>query len=116
MLDAGCAKNAAASCSERHRSADGSLAARPGAAGGPGWRTSAAGTPAPGGHERAGAAAGTWRPGSGARGPPEQDDGEGEGDEDAAAELGAAAMTLYYYVRNKTDIVALMQDTIIEFK
>jgi hypothetical protein len=40
----------------------------------------------------------------------------GEGDEDDAAELGAATMTLYYYVRNKTDIVALMQDTIMEFK
>ena len=26
-----------------------------------------------------------------------------------AAQLGAATMTLYYYVRNKTDIVALMQ-------
>jgi AcrR family transcriptional regulator len=30
-----------------------------------------------------------------------------------AAELGAATMTLYYYVRNKTDIVALMQDAIL---
>jgi AcrR family transcriptional regulator len=30
-----------------------------------------------------------------------------------AAELGAATMTLYYYVRNKADIVALMQDTIL---
>ncbi len=31
-----------------------------------------------------------------------------------AAELGAGTMTLYYYVRNKADIVALMQDTIFE--
>jgi AcrR family transcriptional regulator len=30
-----------------------------------------------------------------------------------AAELGAATMTLYYYVRNKTDIVALMHDAIL---
>ncbi|HEY1918871.1 MAG TPA: TetR/AcrR family transcriptional regulator [Streptosporangiaceae bacterium] len=30
-----------------------------------------------------------------------------------AAELGAGTMTLYYYVRNKTDIVALMQDAIL---
>jgi AcrR family transcriptional regulator len=30
-----------------------------------------------------------------------------------ADELGAAAMTLYYYVRNKADIVALMQDAIL---
>ena len=30
-----------------------------------------------------------------------------------AAELGAATMTLYYYVRNKTNIVALMQDAIL---
>jgi AcrR family transcriptional regulator len=30
-----------------------------------------------------------------------------------AAELGAATMTLYYYVRNKSDIVALMQDAIL---
>jgi AcrR family transcriptional regulator len=30
-----------------------------------------------------------------------------------AAELGAATMTLYYYVRNKADIVALMQDAIL---
>ena len=30
-----------------------------------------------------------------------------------AAELGAATMTLYYYVRTKTDIVALMQDAIL---
>ena len=30
-----------------------------------------------------------------------------------ATELGAATMTLYYYVRNKTDIVALMQDAIL---
>ncbi len=29
-----------------------------------------------------------------------------------AAELGAGTMTLYYYVRNKADIVALMQDAI----
>jgi len=31
-----------------------------------------------------------------------------------AAELGAGTMTLYYYVRNKADIVALMQDAIFE--
>jgi AcrR family transcriptional regulator len=31
-----------------------------------------------------------------------------------ATELGAATMTLYYYVRNKADIVALMQDAIFE--
>jgi AcrR family transcriptional regulator len=30
-----------------------------------------------------------------------------------AAELGAGTMTLYYYVRNKTDVVALMQDAIM---
>jgi AcrR family transcriptional regulator len=30
-----------------------------------------------------------------------------------AAELGAGTMTLYYYVRNKGDIVALMQDAIL---
>jgi AcrR family transcriptional regulator len=30
-----------------------------------------------------------------------------------AAELGAGTMTVYYYVRNKTDIVALMQDSIL---
>jgi AcrR family transcriptional regulator len=30
-----------------------------------------------------------------------------------AAELGAGTMTLYYYVRNKADIVALMQDAIL---
>src|SRR5580693_7154622 len=30
-----------------------------------------------------------------------------------AAELGAATMTVYYYVRNKSDIVALMQDAIL---
>src|ERR1022692_1757570 len=30
-----------------------------------------------------------------------------------AAELGGGTMTLYYYVRNKTDIVALMQDAIL---
>jgi len=30
-----------------------------------------------------------------------------------AAELGAGTMTLYYYVRNKTDIVTLMQDAIL---
>jgi AcrR family transcriptional regulator len=30
-----------------------------------------------------------------------------------AAELGAATMTVYYYVRNKTDIVALMHDAIV---
>jgi AcrR family transcriptional regulator len=30
-----------------------------------------------------------------------------------AADLGAATMTLYYYVRNKADIVALMQDAIL---
>jgi AcrR family transcriptional regulator len=30
-----------------------------------------------------------------------------------AAELGAGTMTLYYYVRAKTDIVALMQDAIL---
>jgi AcrR family transcriptional regulator len=31
-----------------------------------------------------------------------------------AADLSAGTMTLYYYVRNKADIVALMQDTIFE--
>lgn len=31
-----------------------------------------------------------------------------------ATGLGAATMTLYYYVRNKADIVALMQDAIFE--
>jgi AcrR family transcriptional regulator len=31
-----------------------------------------------------------------------------------AAELGAGTMALYYYVRNKADIVALMQDAIFE--
>jgi AcrR family transcriptional regulator len=31
-----------------------------------------------------------------------------------ATELGAATMTLYYYVRNKADIVALMQDAVFE--
>ena len=31
-----------------------------------------------------------------------------------AAELGAATMTLYYYVRTKADIVALMHDAILE--
>jgi AcrR family transcriptional regulator len=31
-----------------------------------------------------------------------------------ASELGAGTMTLYYYVRNKADIVALMQDAIFE--
>lgn len=31
-----------------------------------------------------------------------------------AGELGAGTMTLYYYVRNKADIVALMQDAIFE--
>jgi AcrR family transcriptional regulator len=31
-----------------------------------------------------------------------------------ASELGAATMTLYYYVRNKADIVALMQDAVFE--
>jgi AcrR family transcriptional regulator len=31
-----------------------------------------------------------------------------------ATELGAGTMTLYYYVRNKADIVALMQDAIFE--
>ena len=31
-----------------------------------------------------------------------------------AAELGAGTMTLYYYVRGKADIVALMQDAIFE--
>lgn len=31
-----------------------------------------------------------------------------------ARELGAAPMTLYYYVRTKTDIIALMQDAILE--
>jgi AcrR family transcriptional regulator len=31
-----------------------------------------------------------------------------------ATELGAATMTLYYYVRNKADIVALMQDAVLE--
>jgi AcrR family transcriptional regulator len=30
-----------------------------------------------------------------------------------AAELGASTMTLYYYVRNKSDIVALMQDAVL---
>jgi AcrR family transcriptional regulator len=30
-----------------------------------------------------------------------------------AVELGAATMTLYYYVRNKADVVALMQDAIL---
>ncbi len=30
-----------------------------------------------------------------------------------AAELGAGTMTLYYYVRTKADIVALMQDAIL---
>jgi AcrR family transcriptional regulator len=30
-----------------------------------------------------------------------------------AAELGAGTMTLYYYVRNKTDVVALMHDAIL---
>ncbi|MBU3066873.1 TetR/AcrR family transcriptional regulator [Nocardia sp. NEAU-G5] len=30
-----------------------------------------------------------------------------------AAELGSGTMTLYYYVRNKSDIVALMQDAIL---
>ena len=30
-----------------------------------------------------------------------------------AAELGAATMTLYYYVRGKADVVALMQDAIL---
>jgi AcrR family transcriptional regulator len=30
-----------------------------------------------------------------------------------AAELGAATMTLYYYVRSKADVVALMQDAIL---
>src|ERR1700677_837924 len=30
-----------------------------------------------------------------------------------AAELGAGTMTVYYYVRNKTDIVALMHDAIL---
>jgi AcrR family transcriptional regulator len=30
-----------------------------------------------------------------------------------AVELGASTMTLYYYVRNKADIVALMQDAIL---
>jgi AcrR family transcriptional regulator len=30
-----------------------------------------------------------------------------------AAELGAATMTLYYYVRAKSDVVALMQDAIL---
>jgi AcrR family transcriptional regulator len=30
-----------------------------------------------------------------------------------AAELGAATMTLYYYVRTKADVVALMQDAIL---
>jgi AcrR family transcriptional regulator len=30
-----------------------------------------------------------------------------------AAELGAGTMTLYYYVRNKSDVVALMQDAIL---
>lgn len=31
-----------------------------------------------------------------------------------ASELGAGTMTLYYYVRTKADIVALMQDTVLE--
>src|ERR1700727_243838 len=31
-----------------------------------------------------------------------------------AGELGSGTMTLYYYVRNKADIVALMQDAIFE--
>jgi AcrR family transcriptional regulator len=31
-----------------------------------------------------------------------------------ATELGAGTMTLYYYVRNKADVVALMQDAIFE--
>jgi AcrR family transcriptional regulator len=31
-----------------------------------------------------------------------------------ASDLGAGTMTLYYYVRNKADIVALMQDAIFE--
>lgn len=31
-----------------------------------------------------------------------------------AGELGAGTMTLYYYVRNKADIVALMQDAIFQ--
>jgi AcrR family transcriptional regulator len=31
-----------------------------------------------------------------------------------AAELGAGTMTLYYYVRNKADIIALMQDAIFD--
>lgn len=31
-----------------------------------------------------------------------------------SAELGAGTMTLYYYVRNKADIVTLMQDAILE--
>ncbi len=30
-----------------------------------------------------------------------------------AADLGAGTMTLYYYVRNKADVVALMQDAIL---
>ncbi|HEX2821208.1 MAG TPA: hypothetical protein VHO07_13725, partial [Streptosporangiaceae bacterium] len=30
-----------------------------------------------------------------------------------AAELGAGTMTLYYYVRTKADVVALMQDAIL---
>lgn len=30
-----------------------------------------------------------------------------------ADELGAATMTLYYYVRNKADVIALMQDAIL---
>src|SRR5207248_5001026 len=30
-----------------------------------------------------------------------------------AAELGAATMTLYYYVRGKADVVALMQDAVL---
>jgi AcrR family transcriptional regulator len=30
-----------------------------------------------------------------------------------AAELGSGTMTLYYYVRNKSDVVALMQDAIL---
>ncbi|RJO69956.1 TetR/AcrR family transcriptional regulator [Nocardia panacis] len=30
-----------------------------------------------------------------------------------AAELGSGTMTLYYYVRNKADVVALMQDAIL---
>ena len=30
-----------------------------------------------------------------------------------AAEIGAGTMTLYYYVRNKTDVIALMHDAIL---